>query len=268
MAAIRRMSATHAGVELERAAAGGGFRIPEHHADLLADLVDEDQAGIGFRNDAGELAHGLRHQARVHAHEAIAHLAVELGLGHQGRHRIDHQNVDRPGGDQRVGDLQRLLAVIGLRDQQVVDIHAELAGVDRIERVLDIDVGSHAAGFLRLRDHLQREGRFPGRFRAEDFRDAPARKSADAQRRIHRDRSRGNGGDGLHGLRAQANHGAFAELLLDLAQGRTQGTRAFFFVHGRVLAIFGGTLIIARRLKQIVPVIVARRNPWKPAAHG
>src|SRR5690606_41912473 len=32
----------HRGVELQRVAAGGGFRVAEHHADLHADLVDED----------------------------------------------------------------------------------------------------------------------------------------------------------------------------------------------------------------------------------
>src|SRR5205807_1711136 len=33
-------------VELQRASAGRGFRIAEHHANLLADLVDEHQASI------------------------------------------------------------------------------------------------------------------------------------------------------------------------------------------------------------------------------
>src|SRR5512143_1405075 len=33
----------HRGVELERAAAGRGFGVSEHHADLLAQLVDEDE---------------------------------------------------------------------------------------------------------------------------------------------------------------------------------------------------------------------------------
>ena len=73
----------------------------------------------------------LRHQPRLHAHVAIAHFAVELGLGHQRGHRIDHQHVDRAGGDQRAGDFERLLAVIRLRNQQIVDIHAQLAGVGR-----------------------------------------------------------------------------------------------------------------------------------------
>ena len=32
----------HRGIEFQRIAAGGGFRIAEHDADLHADLVDED----------------------------------------------------------------------------------------------------------------------------------------------------------------------------------------------------------------------------------
>src|ERR1700760_553344 len=46
---------TYGGVELQRTSAGGGLRIAEHHADLLADLIDEDQAGARLRNCAGQL---------------------------------------------------------------------------------------------------------------------------------------------------------------------------------------------------------------------
>jgi hypothetical protein len=48
IAAIRRMSARHARVEFQSAAAGGGFPIAEHHADLLTNLVNEDQARVDF----------------------------------------------------------------------------------------------------------------------------------------------------------------------------------------------------------------------------
>src|SRR5579863_5251491 len=44
------------GVELEGAAAGGGFGIAEHDTDFFADLVDEDQCGARFGDRAGELA--------------------------------------------------------------------------------------------------------------------------------------------------------------------------------------------------------------------
>ena len=39
---------THTGIKLQGTAAGGGFRIAEHDADFFTNLVDEDQAGVGF----------------------------------------------------------------------------------------------------------------------------------------------------------------------------------------------------------------------------
>src|SRR5207248_6063218 len=45
-----------AGVELQRAAARGGLRVAEHHADLLAQLVGEDHGGLRAVDRAGQLA--------------------------------------------------------------------------------------------------------------------------------------------------------------------------------------------------------------------
>ena len=53
-----------------------------------------------LRNHAGELAQRLRHQPRLHAHVAVAHLAIQFGFGHQRRHRVHHQHVDLSRGDQ------------------------------------------------------------------------------------------------------------------------------------------------------------------------
>src|ERR1051326_3338343 len=47
------------GVKLQRAAAGSRLRISEHDANFFTDLVDEHQACLGFRNDAGQLAQRL-----------------------------------------------------------------------------------------------------------------------------------------------------------------------------------------------------------------
>ena len=49
------------------------------------------------------------------------------------------------GADEHVGDLERLLAVVGLRDEQLVGLHAELARVGRVERVLGVDERGDAA---------------------------------------------------------------------------------------------------------------------------
>src|SRR5690606_38705678 len=50
-------------VELEGAAARRRLGRAEHDADLLADLVDEDDGAVAPGDDARELAHRLAHQA-------------------------------------------------------------------------------------------------------------------------------------------------------------------------------------------------------------
>ena len=69
-------------------------------------------------------------------------------LRHQGGDRVDDDDVDGAGADQRVRDLEGLLAGVGLRDQQLVGVHAERLGVVRVERVLGVDEGGDAAGPL------------------------------------------------------------------------------------------------------------------------
>src|SRR5690606_9106023 len=47
------------GVELERVAARGRLRATEHHVDLHADLVDEEERAVALLHRAGELAERL-----------------------------------------------------------------------------------------------------------------------------------------------------------------------------------------------------------------
>ena len=72
---------------------------------------------------------------------AVPHLAFKLCARNKRRDGVNDQDVDGAGPDQRVGDLQRLLPGIRLRDQQVVDIHTELLGIDRVKGVLGIQWG-------------------------------------------------------------------------------------------------------------------------------
>ena len=74
-------------------------------------------------------AQRLRHQAGLQSHLGIAHLPFDFRLGRQSRHGVDDDDVDGARADQRVGDFERLFAVVRLRNQQVIDIHAELLGV-------------------------------------------------------------------------------------------------------------------------------------------
>src|SRR5690606_39846198 len=63
-------------IELQRVAAGGRLGVAEHHADLHADLVDEDHHAVRPADRGGELAHRLAHEAGMDAHARIAHLAL------------------------------------------------------------------------------------------------------------------------------------------------------------------------------------------------
>src|SRR5581483_794076 len=93
------------GVELEGPAPRRGLGRAEHHADLLPQLVDEDGDRLRPVEVAGELAQRLAHQPGLEADVGVAHLPLDLGPGHQGGHRVDHDHVERPRPDEHVGDL-------------------------------------------------------------------------------------------------------------------------------------------------------------------
>ena len=127
-------------------------------------------------------------------------------------------HVERARADEHVGDLERLLPRVGLGDVELVDVHADGRGVDRVHRVLGVDVGADAAVALRLGDHVHRERRLARRLRAEDLDDPAAGQAADAEREVERERAGGDGVDTDVALLAQPHDRALAELLLDLAQ--------------------------------------------------
>ena len=106
MTDMRRMSMRTLSVELQGVAARGGLGVAVDHADLVAQLVDEDADRLGLGDARRELAQRLRHQAGLQAHLRVAHLAFDLGLGGQRRHRVDDDDVDGARTDQRVGDLR------------------------------------------------------------------------------------------------------------------------------------------------------------------
>src|SRR5690606_26898995 len=124
-------------------------------------------------------------------------------------------------------DLERLLAGVRLRDQEIIDVHADLLGVDRIERMLRVDERSRAALLLDLGDDLQRERGLARRLWPVDLDDAPARQPADAERKVEPERA------GRHDLDVarrdgipEPHHRTLAELLFDLAKRCRKGLLA------------------------------------------
>ena len=152
----------------------------------------------------------------------VAHLALDLGPRRERGHRVDDHDVEGAGAHEHVADLQRLLAGVGLGDQQLVDVDPDRLGVDRVHGVLGVDVGAHAAVALGLGDDVHRQRRLAGRLRAEDLGDPAARQAADAEGEVERERSGGDGLDGHRALLAHAHDRALAVLLVDLGQRHLQ----------------------------------------------
>ena len=159
----------------------------------------------------------------------IADFAFDFRFRRQRRDGVDDDNVNRARARQRVTDFQRLFTGIRLRTQQVVDIHAQFARIDRVQRVFGIDERTGFTFTLRCGDNLQRQGGFTGRFRPVDLDDTAHWQTAGAERNIQRKRA---GGDGFYVHRTvftQAHDGAFTELLFDLTQ-RCRQRFLFVFV--------------------------------------
>src|SRR5450631_2970959 len=231
----------HRGVELERVAAGGGLGIAEHDPDLHADLVDEDDERVGAPDVGGELPQRLAHEARLQSHLRLAHLALDLRFRRERRDRIDHDAIDGSRAHQHVDDLERLLAVVGLREEELRRIDAQALRILGVERVLGVDEGGGAAELLDVGDDLQRERGLAGRFRPVDLDHAPARQPAHAERHVEAERAGGDDLDALFDIGiAQLHDRALAELLLDLGKRGRQGLRLVFVHFGGFGVAAGG----------------------------
>ena len=198
----------HAGVEFQRLAARGGFRVTEHDPDFFPDLVGKHAGGFGFGQNGGQLAQGLAHKPRLHPHRSHTHLAFQFGLGHQGGHGINHDHIQRVGARQCLANSQRLFATVGLGHQQIVQVHSQAFGVGGIQRVLGVNERGQSARSLRMRDDVEHQSGFAGGFRAKNFDNTPARHAADSQGQIERERACGDDRDLLQRSRIAQPHDA------------------------------------------------------------
>ena len=53
----------------------------------------------------------------------VAHVALELGLGHEGGDGIDDDQVDCAAMDEDLRDIECLLAAVRLAHQEVLGLH-------------------------------------------------------------------------------------------------------------------------------------------------
>ena len=159
---------------------------------------------------------------------AVAHFAFDFRARNQRGDRVHHQHVDRVGADQRVDDFQRLLARIGLRHDQFVDVDAQLLGIDGVERMFGVDEGRGPARLLRFGDGMQRQRRLARAFGPVNLDAAALGQAANAQRDVEAERS-GRDRFDLHLLaRSQLHRRALAEGAVDLGERRLQ---CFLSVH-------------------------------------
>src|SRR5581483_6556369 len=126
---------------------------------------------------------------------AVPHFTIQFGLGDKGGNRIDYQDVDGAGADEGFGDFEGLLTVIGLRNQQVVDVDPQFFGVAGIQCMFGIDKGSHPTAFLSFGNDLEGDRGLAGRFGTKNLDYPPSWKPAYTQRCVARNRSGGNDGD-------------------------------------------------------------------------
>jgi hypothetical protein len=114
----------------------------------------------------------------------VPHFAFQLRAGYEGSDGIDDENVNGAGANESIGDFQRLLAGVGLADEEVVHIDSELAGIDRVKSMLGVDESTGAAAPLGFGDSMESESGFAGAFRSVDFNNAAAREATDAEGKI------------------------------------------------------------------------------------
>ena len=149
---------------------------------------------------------------------AVAHLALDLGLGDHRCHRVHNHDIHCTGADQCLGDLQCLLTGIRLGYQQGIDVHAQRLGIVGIQCVFHIDEHRRTAALLAFCHNMQCNGGFTAAFRPIDLDDTPLGDTTDAQRNIQRQTAGGNGLYIQCGMLAQTHHRTLAKLLFDLSQ--------------------------------------------------
>src|SRR5207248_10931828 len=98
-------------------------------------------------------------EPRLQAHVRVTHVTFNFRLWYQCGDGVDDDDVHCPGSNQNLANLERLLTRVRLRDQQRLDVDAQLSRVVGIERVLRVDIRRDAPVPLRICNDMQAERR-------------------------------------------------------------------------------------------------------------
>ena len=227
----------HGRIVFQRMTAGGRFRRTEHHPDLHAQLIDEDDRRTRSMCSPCQLSERLAHQPCLEADMGRAQVAVELCLGHERRDRVDHDQVDRSALDENLRDVERLLAVVRLAHQQLLGVHAELLRIVHVEGVLGVDERGNAPGRLTLRDGVESERRLSARFGPIDLDHASLGVSTTAKGFVERRTPTRDTGNPLRLAVTETHHRALAKLLLDALQQSIDGLEWLFHVQTLLVVV-------------------------------
>jgi len=108
-------------------------------------------------------------------------------------------STSSPERARRSATFQRLLAVVGLAEEQRVDRDADRRRVGGVEGLLGVDEGAAPASPLGLGDRVVGEGRLARRLGPVELDDAPARQAADAEGQVEREGRRSGSPRPRHG---------------------------------------------------------------------
>jgi len=162
----------------------------------------------------------------------VTHLALDLRARDERGHGVDDDEVEGAGADQHVHDLQGLLTVVGLGEDQVVDVDAELLRVLGVEGVLRVHERDLATGLLGVGHGVQGQRGLTGGLRSVDLHDTAARQATDAKGDVERGRPGRDDLDGLHRALAHAHDSALAELSFNLCERGVERLLAVGSCHG------------------------------------
>jgi hypothetical protein len=88
----------------------------------------------------------------------ITDITVDFSPRYECGHGVDDDHIDATGADQNLCNFQGLLAKIGLRDEQVVDIDPESFSIIGVQRMFGVDECRGAASFLGFGNCMQGQG--------------------------------------------------------------------------------------------------------------
>gem|GEM_PF-4579433 len=86
---------------------------------------------------------------------SIPHLPVYICPGHQGGHAVHNHDADSPAADKGVCNLQGLLSGVRLGNKLVINVYAQLSGIERVQGMLGVYEGGNPAGVLHRGDNVQ-----------------------------------------------------------------------------------------------------------------